>query len=70
MDNPCLYMKVARALREQIKDGEFKPGTPLPSIDAIRQETGCSRQTIGKALRLLASEGLIARVAGHSYYVE
>lgn len=69
MDNPCLYMQVASALRARIQDGEFKPGYPVPSVDAIRQETGYSRQTIGKALRLLASEGTITRVIGHPYYV-
>jgi GntR family transcriptional regulator len=64
-----LYRKLAASLREQIKDGVYKPDTPVPSIDALLRETGYSRQTIGKALRLLESEGLIVRVPGHSYYV-
>jgi DNA-binding GntR family transcriptional regulator len=70
MDNPSLYARLARSLREQIQDGVYKPGTPLPSIDGFRLLTGHSRQTIGKALRMLESEGIITRVVGHPYYVE
>jgi DNA-binding GntR family transcriptional regulator len=69
MDDPRLYMQVASALREQIRDGDFKPGDPVPSIGTIQRETGYSRQTAGKALRVLASEGLLTRVPGHEYFV-
>jgi GntR family transcriptional regulator len=70
IDNPCLYRQLARAFRAKIQDGELKPGCPFPSISVIRRETGHSRKTISKALALLVAEGLIARVPGHSYYVE
>ena len=68
-DDPRLYRQVAHALREQINDGELKPGTPTPPIKTLCQETGYSRQTIGKALRLLAAEGLITRIPGLGYYI-
>jgi DNA-binding GntR family transcriptional regulator len=48
----------------------LKPGRCLPGIKQISQESGRSRQTIGKALRLLEREVLIIRVAGHPYYVK
>jgi DNA-binding transcriptional regulator YhcF (GntR family) len=41
----------------------------MPSIDQICQESGRSRQTVGKALRALEREGMIVRVGGHPYYV-
>jgi DNA-binding GntR family transcriptional regulator len=46
-------MQIANALREQIRDGDFKPGDPVPDIANIQRETGYSRQPAGKALRLL-----------------
>jgi GntR family transcriptional regulator, mannosyl-D-glycerate transport/metabolism system repressor len=70
VDDPRAYMQVARALREQIADGRLKAGRCLPGIKQISQDSGRSRQTIGKALRLLEREGLIIRVAGHPYYVK
>jgi hypothetical protein len=34
-EDPRRYMQVAAALREQITDGQIKPGTPVPSIKTI-----------------------------------
>jgi DNA-binding GntR family transcriptional regulator len=62
-------MQVARALREQVEDGRLKPGGCLPPIERICRESGRSRQTVGKALRVLEREGVIVRVIGHPYYV-
>jgi DNA-binding GntR family transcriptional regulator len=68
-DDPRIYQQIANTLRERIKDGDIKPGYPVPSIGTITQETGCSRQTAGKALRLLVGEGLIRRVPGLGYFI-
>jgi hypothetical protein len=69
VDDPRAYMQVAQALREQIEDGRLKPGGCMASIDQICRESGRSRQTVGKALRVLEREGVIVRVVGHPYYV-
>jgi DNA-binding GntR family transcriptional regulator len=69
-EDHTFYRKLADSLRQQIEDGEFKPDTPMPSIDALKKRTGLARQTISRALGVLESEGLIVRVPGHSYYVE
>jgi DNA-binding GntR family transcriptional regulator len=68
-EDPRLYMQVAAALREQITDGQIKPGNPVPSIKTICREAGVSRHTAGKAIRLLEKDGLVTRVAGLGYYV-
>jgi DNA-binding GntR family transcriptional regulator len=68
-DDPRRYRQIASTLRERIKDGDLKPGYPLPSIKAICQESGNSRQTCGKALALLVGEGLIKRIPGLGYFV-
>jgi DNA-binding GntR family transcriptional regulator len=69
MEDPRFYFQVAGALRGQIRNGEFKPGDPVPNINEIRRDTGFSRQTIGKALRMLEHEGLLTRVPGLGYHV-
>ena len=62
-------MRLATLIREQIASGKLAPGARLPSIAALRREHGHSRQTVGKAMRVLEGEGLIYRVPGLGYYV-
>jgi GntR family histidine utilization transcriptional repressor len=56
-------MRLAALLRDQIT-----PGEQLPSIGELRVKHGHSRQTVGKAMRVLGDEGLIYRVPGLGYY--
>ena len=67
--DPRLYRQVASSLRAQITDKTYKPGDMLPSIGAICTTYGISRQTSGKALRVLSNEGLVQFVPGRGYYV-
>jgi len=67
--DPRAYMRLAALVREQIASGKLAPGAQLPSIAVLRREHGRSRQTVGKAMRILAGEGLIYRVPGLGYYV-
>jgi GntR family transcriptional regulator len=67
--DPRAYMRLASFIREQIADGKLAPGGRLPSIAVLRREQGHSRQTAGKAMRVLADEGIIYRVPGLGYYV-
>jgi DNA-binding GntR family transcriptional regulator len=69
IEDPRAYIRIAAELRRQIQDGEIKPGFPVPSIKSISQETGRARQTASKALKLLESEGFLARAPGLGYYV-
>ena len=62
-------MRLAALIRDQIARGKLAPGGPLPSIAALRRDQGHSRQTAGKAMRVLADEGLIYRVPGLGYYI-
>jgi DNA-binding GntR family transcriptional regulator len=47
---------------------QLAPGEPLPPIRELHAKHGHSRQTVGKALRILEEEGLIYRVQGLGYY--
>ena len=67
--DPRAYMRLAALIREQIAGGKLAPGDRLPSIAILRREHGHSRQTVGKAMRVLEGEGLIYRVPGLGYYV-
>ena len=61
--DPRAYVRLAGLLRDQIT-----PGEPLPTIGELRQKHGHSRQTVGKALRVLVDEALIYRVPRLGYY--
>lgn len=63
------YRRLATLIRQQISDGTLQPGQSAPSITSLSQEHGHARQTCGKALRMLESEGLLARIPGLGYYV-
>jgi GntR family transcriptional regulator len=62
-------MRLAALIREQIASGKLAPGDRLPPIAVLRRDYGHSRQTVGKAMRVLEGEGLIFRVQGLGYYV-
>ena len=62
-------MRLAALIREQIASGKLAPGDWLPPIAVLRRDHGHSRQTVGKAMRVLEGEGLICRVQGLGYYV-
>jgi DNA-binding GntR family transcriptional regulator len=67
--DPRRYVQLATAIREQIADGTFARDGRIPSIKALCEDYKLSRQTAGKALRLLEREGLIHRVPGLGYHV-
>jgi DNA-binding GntR family transcriptional regulator len=62
-------MRLAALIRAQIAIGTLAAGGRLPSIATLRREHGHSRQTVGKAMRILEGEGLIHPVPGLGYFV-
>ncbi len=67
--DPRAYRRLAALIRQQIGDGTLQPGLPAPSITSLSQEHGHARKTCSKALRILAGEGMLARIPGLGYYV-
>ena len=67
--DPRAYMQLAALIRDQIASGILAPGGKLPSIAVLRRQHAHSRQTVGKAMRILEDEGLIYRVPGLGYYI-
>jgi DNA-binding LacI/PurR family transcriptional regulator len=52
-------LPLARQLRERIAANEFAPGEFLPSVRKLSAELGVATNTVHRALRTLAEEGLV-----------
>jgi DNA-binding FadR family transcriptional regulator len=60
------YQVLADALRARIITGELRPGEKLPIEPELSVQYGVSRSTVREALRVLASQNLIATTRGVS----
>ncbi|MFK4224166.1 GntR family transcriptional regulator [Streptomyces sp. NPDC019890] len=65
-----LYQQVAAAIRQGIANGEFPPGTPLPSEAQLIERYEVSRPTVRNAIAALRSEGLIEVRHGKGSFVK
>ncbi|MCE1228044.1 MAG: histidine utilization repressor [Firmicutes bacterium] len=63
------YQTVKEHIRHRIHQGLWKVGDRIPSEHELVSELGLSRMTIHRALRELAAEGLLQRVAGVGTFV-
>jgi DNA-binding LacI/PurR family transcriptional regulator/DNA-binding transcriptional ArsR family regulator len=50
---------IARKLKEQILAGQYAPGSRLPTYDALMEQFGVTRPTVGRVLDSLREEGLV-----------
>jgi len=64
------YQQVADAIRQQIEQGQLKPGDRLPSINEMIALYGISLHTVGKVHDALATDGLIRRDRGRGVFVD
>lgn len=62
---PGGYHELADLLRARILSGELAPGDLMPSESALMQTFGLSRPTVRRAIRELATEGLV--IVRHGY---
>jgi GntR family histidine utilization transcriptional repressor len=58
------YTRVKTFIKERISSGEWRPGDPVPSEATLMQQFSISRMTAHRALRELATEGLVTRTQG------
>lgn len=59
-----LYLSLARALMQDIEQGRYAVGSPLPPEDKLATRYGVSRHTVRQALRELKDDGIIWARAG------
>jgi GntR family transcriptional regulator len=64
-----VYRQLAAILREGIERGTYPPGRKIPSETTLMQEHGVARETVRKAVRILADEGLVEPVQGRGVFV-
>ncbi len=64
-----LSQQLAAVLRAQIRSGERRPGSRLPTIMKLVEEYGVATATVPKALRILKREGLVIGSTGHGTFV-
>ncbi|MBS0508857.1 MAG: histidine utilization repressor [Proteobacteria bacterium] len=65
----ALYQQVKEHIARKIQDGSWKAGDRLPSENELVLQFGISRMTVNRALRELAEQGRIVRVAGVGSFV-
>lgn len=65
----ALYQQVKDHVLRKIADGSLSAGARVPSEQELVQEFGVARMTANRALRELAEQGVIVRVAGVGSFV-
>ena len=64
-----LYLQLIEKIREQIAEGDWKPGERLPTYKGMAELHGVSKITVNQAMDQLVREGLIVRTQGSGTYV-
>lgn len=63
------YLQVKQFVLEQIAAGVLQPGHRVPSENQLVRDLDVSRMTANRALRELAADGVVVRVAGVGTFV-
>lgn len=63
------YLDIAAKIRERIEAGEWEPGARLPRLDDFAAEYAANRDTIGRAIAALETEGYVWAVQGRGITV-
>ncbi|MEV4098576.1 GntR family transcriptional regulator [Streptosporangium saharense] len=63
------YLDLATQIRTRIEAGEWEPGARLPRLDDFAAQYGANRDTIGRAIAVLESEGYVWAVQGRGIIV-
>jgi GntR family transcriptional regulator len=64
-----LYHQIQHLLRHRIHNGQYRPGTQIPSEHELSGELGVSRVTLREALRELVRESLLVKIQGKGTFV-
>jgi DNA-binding transcriptional regulator YhcF (GntR family) len=63
------YKQIVRTIQNNIKNGTFKQGDKLPSINKLKNDLDVARDTVIKAYKELVTMGVISSMPGKGYYV-
>lgn len=68
-DSSPIYMQLARALGQSVRDGRYMPDEALPSERVLSERLDVSRATARAAIDQLVEQGLIIRKRGSGNYI-
>lgn len=63
------YIQLANWLRDGIEGGKWRPGEPVPSITELVEQSGLAKDTVRRAVKVVADEGLVHVVSGRGTFV-
>ena len=64
-----LYLQLRELIRSKIENGEYLPGTAIPSVGALAETYGIHRLSVRSAISALIGEGLLQSVQGKGIFV-
>ncbi|MDY7787900.1 histidine utilization repressor [Burkholderia ubonensis] len=64
------YQQIKRYVVKRIADGDWKPGSAIPTEAELVKEFGVARMTVSRALRELTTERVLTRIQGAGTFVE
>lgn len=67
--NAPIYMQLRELVYTKIEDGEYAPGTAIPSENEFAEMYGINRLTVRNAIDALVKDGILKRVQGKGVYV-
>jgi len=64
-----VYLQVSTQIREAVRSGELKPGTPLPTIRQLAADLQINPNTVAKAYRFLERDAVIETRGGKGSFI-
>ncbi len=64
-----IYLQLREVVRNKIEEGEYPPGTAIPSENELSETYGVNRLTVRNAMDALVNEGLLMRIQGKGVFV-
>ena len=64
-----IYLQLREIIRGRIEEGEYQPGTAIPSENKLAETYGINRLTVRNAVDALVNEGVLQRVQGKGVFV-
>lgn len=64
-----IYLQLREIVRSRIEEGEYLPGTAIPSENKLAETFGINRLTVRNAVEALVHEGVLQRVQGKGVFV-
>ncbi len=68
-EQPPLHQVISEKLRQQIRDGQYGPGSQLPSESQLIEQFRVSRITVRQAIANLINQGLVTAYRGKGVFV-